>query len=83
MDQVVEGVLLGEEVAEGRVAGVRRLMDATATDGQRLLHAMGRDIMIISDCSTTPLLPEASNYAHGMAIASSRHETQYSRIFRS
>ena len=51
--------------------------------GQRLLAALGQRIPQLVEVARS--LPEAqwSNYTPGLAIASSRHETQYTRLFRS
>jgi urease accessory protein len=48
-----------------------------------LLLALGGRIPAVVQQALT--LPEAewSNFAPGLALASSRHETQYSRLFRS
>lgn len=55
----------------GQVAGQRLLVDL----GARMPGAIAI-AMAIPDC-------EVSSFAPGLAIASSRHETQYSRLFRS
>ena len=51
--------------------------------GQRLLLALGGRIPVLAEQAIE--LPEAAwnNFAPGLALASSRHETQYSRLFRS
>jgi urease accessory protein len=51
--------------------------------GQRLLLALGGELEAVAGRALT--LPEAdwSNFAPAFAIACSRHETQYSRLFRS
>ncbi len=51
--------------------------------GQRILFALGKQIAATVARART--LPESdySNLAPGLAIASSQHETQYSRLFRS
>lgn len=51
--------------------------------GQRLLLALGGELEAI--VTRALALPEAgwSNFAPGFAVACSRHETQYSRLFRS
>jgi urease accessory protein len=53
------------------------------TAGQRLLLALGGRIpALVREALERP---EAawSNFAPGLALASCRHETQYSRLFRS
>ncbi|HNC21456.1 MAG: urease accessory protein UreF [Candidatus Accumulibacter sp.] len=51
--------------------------------GQRILLALGRRLPAVVQQALE--LPEErwSNFAPGLALASSRHETQYSRLFRS
>jgi urease accessory protein len=51
--------------------------------GQRIMFALGAHIAPTAERAQR--LPEAdySNFAPGFAIACSRHETQYSRLFRS
>jgi urease accessory protein len=53
------------------------------TAGQRALLQLGGRIPAIVQRAL--VLPEAewSNFAPGLALASSLHETQYSRLFRS
>lgn len=46
------------------------------TDGQKMLLALGAKLHEVSE-------DEPGNFAPGLAILSSRHETQYSRLFRS
>jgi urease accessory protein len=47
------------------------------TAGQKILLSLGERLENIDGES------EFSNFAPGLAILSSRHETQYSRLFRS
>ena len=63
-------------------AGVR-LVPLGQTDGQRMLARLGADIVITLENNAATGVAEMSNYCHGLAIASSLHETQYSRLFRS
>ena len=51
--------------------------------GQRLLAAIGADLPRVAELAMQLGDDELSNFAPGLAIASSRHETQYSRLFRS
>jgi len=46
------------------------------TDGQKMLLALGARLQDAGD-------DEPGNFAPGLAVLSSRHETQYSRLFRS
>ena len=53
------------------------------TDGQRLLRELAQAIPGIVERAAMASDDELSNFASGLALAASRHETQYSRIFRS
>jgi urease accessory protein len=53
------------------------------TDGQRILLELGRRIPGVVDAAAATLDDELCNFAPGLAWLSARHETQYSRIFRS
>ena len=53
------------------------------TDCQRLLRDLAAEIPLIVERAVAMRDEELANFAPGMAHASSRHETQYSRIFRS
>jgi urease accessory protein len=46
------------------------------TDGQKILLALGAKLHAVDE-------EEPGNFAPGLAILSSLHETQYSRLFRS
>jgi urease accessory protein len=50
---------------------------------QRMLAAIGAGLPGIARAAMQSSDDDLSNFAPGLAIASSRHETQYSRIFRS
>jgi urease accessory protein len=51
--------------------------------GQRLLLALGERIPATMELASSIADADVSTFAPGLAIASSRHETQYSRLFRS
>ena len=53
------------------------------TDGQRLVAEVSATIPAIVERAASMADDELCNFAPGIALASSRHETQYSRIFRS
>ena len=69
--------------AENQVMAAIKAVPIGQTAGQRLLMALGEAIP--SRVASAIDLPRAdwSNFAPGLAIASCRHETQYSRLFRS
>lgn len=69
--------------AENQVMAAIKAVPLGQTAGQRLLMTLGAAIP--PRVSTALDLPRMdwSNFAPGLAIASCRHETQYSRLFRS
>ncbi len=68
---------------ENQVTAAVKLVPLGQTAGQRLLSRLGARIPAAAARALT--LPDAalSNFAPGLAIACSRHETQYTRLFRS
>jgi len=68
---------------ENQVMAALKAVPLGQTEGQRLLAALSPDIVIISEDISFMDEHEMTNYSHGLAIASSVHETQYSRLFRS
>ncbi len=69
--------------AENQVMAAVKAVPLGQSAGQRLLAMLGERIPAL--VAQALELPEArwSNYTPGLAIASSRHETQYTRLFRS
>lgn len=69
--------------AENQVMAAIKAVPLGQTAGQRLLMALGEAIP--PRVTRAAALPREawSNFAPGLAIASCRHETQYSRLFRS
>lgn len=61
---------------ENQVMAAVKSVPLGQTDGQRMLLALGAKLGDINE-------EEPGNFAPGLAILSSRHETQYSRLFRS
>jgi urease accessory protein len=53
------------------------------TDGQRLLLALGDRIASTVGRAQVLEDDDLANFAPGLALLSARHETQYTRIFRS
>ena len=53
------------------------------TAGQRILLALGRQIARVTQQARALDVADYSNFAPGFAIACCRHETQYTRLFRS
>ncbi len=62
---------------ENQVMAAIKAVPLGQTAGQRMLLALGERLEAISGAS------ELSNLAPGLAFLSARHETQYSRLFRS
>ncbi|RTL51331.1 MAG: urease accessory protein UreF [Rhodocyclaceae bacterium] len=69
--------------AENQVMAAIKAVPLGQAAGQRLLAALGGEIPALAATAITLPLPDCSNFAPGFAIACARHETQYSRLFRS
>jgi len=69
--------------AENQVMAAVKAVPLGQSAGQRLLATLGAGVPSLVEMALN--LPEArwSNYTPGLALASSRHETQYTRLFRS
>ena len=68
---------------ENQVLAAVKCVPLGQTDGQRLMLALGDRIAPLVDAAFALEDGDLANFAPGLALASSRHETQYSRIFRS
>jgi urease accessory protein len=68
---------------ENQVLAAIKAVPLGQTDGQRMLLALGEAIPAITAAARACSDDELGNFAPGLAILSSRHETQYSRLFRS
>lgn len=68
---------------ENQVLAAVKLVPLGQVAGQRLLMALG--VMIPAVVATAMATPDddLSTFAPGFALASARHETQYTRLFRS
>jgi urease accessory protein len=69
--------------AENQVMAALKAVPLGQTAGQRLLMTLGDAIPSRVATATTLARADWSNFSPGLAIASCRHETQYSRLFRS
>jgi urease accessory protein len=69
--------------AENLVMAAVKAVPLGQTDGQRMLLALGNRIEEMVDAAMRMKDDEIGSFAPGLAILSSRHETQYSRLFRS
>jgi urease accessory protein len=68
---------------ENQVLAAVKCVPLGQTDGQRLMLALGERIAPLAEAAFTREDGELANFAPGLAILSARHETQYSRLFRS
>jgi urease accessory protein len=69
--------------AENQVAAAMKAVPIGQVAGQRILAAVARDIPKIVARAATHADEDISNFAPGLTLAAIRHETQYSRLFRS
>ncbi len=68
---------------ENQVLAALKSVPLGQTEGQRLLRDVASTIPAIVERAAGVGDNELTNFAPGLAMACSRHETQYSRIFRS
>lgn len=68
---------------ENQVMAAVKSVPLGQTDGQRMLLALGARLAGIAERAAALGDEEIGNFTPGLAILSSRHETQYSRLFRS
>ena len=68
---------------ENQVMAAIKAVPLGQSAGQRLLATLGGEIPALAERATALPEPEWTNFNPGLAIASCRHETQYSRLFRS
>jgi urease accessory protein len=68
---------------ENQVMAALKAVPLGQSAGQRMLASVGAELPDIAERATLLGDDELTNFAPGLAIASSRHETQYSRLFRS
>jgi len=68
---------------ENQVMAALKAVPLGQSAGQRMLAAVGAELPEVAQRATQLDDDELTNFAPGLAIASSRHETQYSRLFRS
>lgn len=68
---------------ENQVMAAMKALPLGQTDGQRLLFALGDRLEAIAHRATLLTDDELGSFAPGLALLSSHHETQYSRLFRS
>jgi urease accessory protein len=68
---------------ENQVLAALKTVPLGQTDGQRILLALADRIEAVSLRALSASDDELANLAPGLALLSARHETQYSRLFRS
>jgi urease accessory protein len=68
---------------ENQVMAALKAVPLGQSAGQRMLASIGAELPEVARCATQLDDGDLTNFAPGLAIASSRHETQYSRLFRS
>ena len=80
-DEAVAGYLWAW--SENQVMAALKAVPLGQTAGQRLLFALGRRLPELAAQAIAAPLESTHNFLPAFAIASSLHETQYTRIFRS
>jgi urease accessory protein len=68
---------------ENQVTAAIKLVPLGQTDGQRILQSLGAELGKVAGKAATMGDDELGSFAPRLAILSSTHETQYSRLFRS
>ncbi len=68
---------------ENQVLAAIKLVPLGQVAGQRLLTSLGARIPAVVMTAATLPDDDLSTFASGLALASARHETQYTRLFRS
>jgi urease accessory protein len=68
---------------ENQVMAAIKAVPLGQTDGQRMLVALGEMLPAMVDAAAAMEDEDIGSFAPGLALACSRHETQYSRLFRS
>jgi urease accessory protein len=68
---------------ENQVLAAMKTVPLGQIEGQQLLHRLKQDIAKACLIAQSTSIAEAGSAPFGLALASTRHETQYSRLFRS
>lgn len=69
--------------AENQVVAAVKAVPLGQTDGQKMLLVLGSRIAAVAERAAALDEEALGNFAPGLALLSARHETQYSRLFRS
>ena len=68
---------------ENQVMAALKAVPLGQTDGQKILFALGATLPSMAQAAESVGDDDIGSFAPGFALACSRHETQYSRLFRS
>ena len=68
---------------ENQVMAAVKAVPLGQTDGQRILLSLGHLLSSVTEKAKSMQDEDLGNFAPGLAMRSSKHETQYSRLFRS
>lgn len=68
---------------ENQVMATVKALPLGQTDGQRILHSLGARLEAVARAAEAIEDDALGAYVPGLAILCARHETQYSRLFRS
>jgi urease accessory protein len=68
---------------ENQVLAAIKTVPLGQIEGQELLHRLKQDIPAACQVAQSTRITEAGSAAFGLALTSTRHEMQYSRLFRS
>jgi urease accessory protein len=68
---------------ENQVLAAIKLVPLGQSAGQRLLRELASRVPAAVERACSTADDEVATFAPGLALASARHETQYSRLFRS
>ena len=68
---------------ENQVMAAMKAVPLGQTDGQRILLSLGGLLPSLTEKAKNMKQCDAGNFAPGLAMLSAKHETQYSRLFRS
>jgi urease accessory protein len=68
---------------ENQVMAAVKAVPLGQTDGQKMLLALGARLCAIAEAAAALEDEELGNFTPGLALLSAKHETQYSRLFRS
>jgi len=68
---------------ENQVMAAVKAIPLGQTDGQRILVSLGNTLEMLGKHALAMKDDDIGNFAPGLALLSAKHETQYSRLFRS